>query len=364
MIEEAGSSWPRLLSAYLISVSALATWQSYEVWPRLPVLTQDVLQGAESLTDSRPPGPSVEPAQQSDSSQSQSSQAPEPADDATAKPLANAVTGVAGNTPDESSATAAQDGPAPVSRAPASDIPPTAAAPDANPEPPAIAQHSRDEWRTEVGRREKDIVTIVFLFGVLGACLHAMQSLATYVGNRSFVSSWTVWYILRPIVGGVLAVLAYVVFRGGFLSQMASLALNPYAFAALGGLSGMFSKRVIDKMAEVVDVVLPTRPGTGDEARSDKLRPSRPVIARISPAAVPMNAASTRRGIVIHGTGIGPDTQVLIDGSAIPATSITNDQVAVELPESAVQMVRTLAIQLMNGTEKSEAKSLAVTPEP
>jgi hypothetical protein len=55
---------------------------------------------------------------------------------------------------------------------------------------------------------------------------------------------------------------------------------------------------------------------------------------------------------------------VLIDGSAISATSITDNQVAVELPESAVQAVRTLSIQLMNGTEKSDAKPLAVTPAP
>src|SRR5262245_9072632 len=43
------------------------------------------------------------------------------------------------------------------------------------------------------------------LAGVIGSFLHAAQSLTSYVGNDTFKLSWVPWYVMRPWIGGILA---------------------------------------------------------------------------------------------------------------------------------------------------------------
>jgi hypothetical protein len=45
---------------------------------------------------------------------------------------------------------------------------------------------------------DQGIVLLAFLSRVMGIFLHAAQSLATYVGNANFKTSWAAWYVLRP----------------------------------------------------------------------------------------------------------------------------------------------------------------------
>src|SRR4030042_1903723 len=65
--------------------------------------------------------------------------------------------------------------------------------------------------------KEARFLFLVLLAAALGSYVHAATSFATYVGNRSFVESWTWWYILRPPIGIALAFVFYLVIRGGLL---------------------------------------------------------------------------------------------------------------------------------------------------
>lgn len=104
---------------------------------------------------------------------------------------------------------------------------------------------------------ELELLLIVMVSGAVGSFVHAATSFASYVGNRKLGSSWLWWYVLRPFIGAGLAVIFYFVVRGGFLQAGSSAAdaLNLYGLAALGGLSGMFSKQATDKLREVFDNV-------------------------------------------------------------------------------------------------------------
>jgi len=98
------------------------------------------------------------------------------------------------------------------------------------------------------------VMFLVLLIGALGACLHAITSLTEYIGNNSFNENWYLWYILRPLVGGILSLLFYFIIRGGFVSQIENTS-NFYGIIALAALTGLFSKQALYKLSEVFDVL-------------------------------------------------------------------------------------------------------------
>jgi len=118
--------------------------------------------------------------------------------------------------------------------------------------------------------QELDLLLLVMISGALGSFVHATTSFTTYMGNRSFVPSWSWWYVLRPFVGTALALLFYIVVRGGLLpTTIDNLQTSVFGFAALAGLAGMFSKQATDKLRETFDNLFRTR--KGDDLRKDKL---------------------------------------------------------------------------------------------
>jgi hypothetical protein len=106
---------------------------------------------------------------------------------------------------------------------------------------------------------------------MLGSCVHSAQSFVSYVGNRQIVRSWLSWYLLRPFIGLALAEVFYFVVRGGFFTGGAAGtgAINPFGLAALGGLTGMFSKEATDKLREVFKNLFRTEEAS---PRKDKLK--------------------------------------------------------------------------------------------
>ncbi|HVO89818.1 MAG TPA: hypothetical protein VMV45_14850, partial [Casimicrobiaceae bacterium] len=124
------------------------------------------------------------------------------------------------------------------------------------------------------------LILLVLCAGALGSFIHAGTSFVDYIGNRAFVRSWLWWYLLRPFIGAVLALLIYFVIRGGFVTgtglpaEAASAAsfINPFGIAALAGLSGLFSKQATDKLNEVFSTLFRAAPGEGDTKRADKLQ--------------------------------------------------------------------------------------------
>ncbi len=119
--------------------------------------------------------------------------------------------------------------------------------------------------------RETDLLLLAVIFGALGSFLHVAKSFATFAGNRALVDSWTWWYCLQPLVGMALAVVFYVMVRGGFLSSGASAAdVSPFGLAGISGLAGMFSKQATDKLNELFSTMFST---AADGARADKPQP-------------------------------------------------------------------------------------------
>lgn len=131
---------------------------------------------------------------------------------------------------------------------------------------------------------EMRLLLLVMAMGALGSYVHAGTSFVSYVGNRSFVGSWTWWYILRPFIGLALAVVFYFVIRGGLLSGGAVASdISPFGFAAVAGLVGMFSKQATDKLEELFNDLFKVSKEAGDSQRGDKLGTNRPVEEKMLP---------------------------------------------------------------------------------
>jgi hypothetical protein len=147
-----------------------------------------------------------------------------------------------------------------------------------------------------------------------------------YLGNGTLVASWVWWYLLRPFIGMVLALLFYFVFRGGFITvgvqnDAASL-LNPFGIAALAALVGMFSKTATDKLQEVFTTLFRPAPGAGDATRRDKLIASGAEFGQVAIEAVSPNTGPVGGGttVTINGTGFAHGTKVTLGG--VDATGI------------------------------------------
>jgi hypothetical protein len=107
---------------------------------------------------------------------------------------------------------------------------------------------------------------IVILAGALGSLVHTVRSVYWYIGNRTLKWSWLAKYILQPFAGSALAVIFYVVVRGGFFSPQTTFEnTSPFGFAALAALVGLFSEQAVLKLKRVAETVL-ERPAPGADA--------------------------------------------------------------------------------------------------
>jgi hypothetical protein len=118
---------------------------------------------------------------------------------------------------------------------------------------------------------EVRLLLIVILAGALGNLVHTVRSVYWYVGNRSLKWSWLAKYILQPFAASALAVIFYVVVRGGFFSPQTTFEnTSPFGFAALAALVGLFSEQAVLKLKTVAETVFqPPPPGADAEPQGE-----------------------------------------------------------------------------------------------
>jgi hypothetical protein len=142
------------------------------------------------------------------------------------------------------------------------------------------------------------LITVV-VAGALGSLVHCLTSFGDYVGNRDLKQSWIWFYVLRTPIGIALAILFYLVLRGGLIAptlpenvpqgqgQVATATLiNPFGLAAVAAMAGMFSKQATDKLGEVFDSLFHV---TKPVYRADPLAATKPVIASTEPVSLEVN---------------------------------------------------------------------------
>ena len=96
------------------------------------------------------------------------------------------------------------------------------------------------------------LFVVVALAGALGALMHSMRSLAYYVGHRELKWRWIPYYLITLLLGAGLATIIYIVVRGGlFSASTGDQGVNPYGFAAVAALTGLFTEQALEMLRKV-----------------------------------------------------------------------------------------------------------------
>jgi hypothetical protein len=130
----------------------------------------------------------------------------------------------------------------------------------------ARLRHGDEEEWTQSRR----LLVLVILMGMLGSFIHMARSYSDFSGNQTLKKSWLWWYLLQPFLGGALAAVVYLLLRGGLLTTASAGDLNPFGFAAIAGLVGLFTKQATFKLDEVFNTIFAT--ANGDTKLKDGLR--------------------------------------------------------------------------------------------
>lgn len=110
------------------------------------------------------------------------------------------------------------------------------------------------------------LFVVVAVSGALGGLLHATRSFAWYVGHSALRMRWLPYYIAMLFVGAGLATVVYIVIRGGIVSGKASQAdVNPYGFAAIGAIVGLFSEQALEMLKRVATDFFAQAPQGADQ---------------------------------------------------------------------------------------------------
>jgi hypothetical protein len=193
---------------------------------------------------------------------------------------------------------------------------------------PASAKFSYFNWHLTL-TRDQQFFVIVALAGVIGAMLHGLRSLSTYVGERYLFRSWIAYYALLPIVGGLLATIVYLVLRAGLLpGATSSSEPDPYGITAIAALVGLFSAQAAEKLKTVFETLF-TKAESGNQSITEIALPS---ITGFDPPQGPAGIS-----VAINGDNLTLVTAVGFTGADAPRFRIdSGNRLTASVPDGAM----------------------------
>lgn len=201
--------------------------------------------------------------------------------------------------------------------------------------------------------------------GALGSLIHTLTSFVDYVGNRRLAMSWIWWLLLRVPIGVALALIFYLVLRGGLFSPSLpggtpdTNILNPYGFAAVAAMAGMFSKQATDKLREIFDTLFHT---TQPVDRADPLDHAAPTISAVEPPKLAVNDPA--KTLTITGSGFKPGSKATVNGKPRDIERTSDTQIKLPLEPDDVKAAGTLQIVVQTPEPKpTSSKPFSVKVE-
>ena len=197
------------------------------------------------------------------------------------------------------------------------------------------------------------LFVVVAVSGALGGLLHATRSFAWYVGHSSLRLRWLPYYIAMLFIGAGLATIVYIVLRGGIVSGKASQAdVNPYGFAAVAAIVGLFSEQALEMLKRVATDFFAEAPqGTDQVDQATQVDESTgPTVELLD--AVPVDATTATLKAIVTPNGkatsfhfdYGTDATYTAGGAYDASTDETT------LPTLAQQSAIATAANLVPGT--------------
>jgi hypothetical protein len=192
------------------------------------------------------------------------------------------------------------------------------------------------------------LLLLLAIMGALGGLIHGISSFTTFVGNREFLPSWAWWYVFKPFLAALVALVVFLVFRAGFGMGDFSLdtadCLKAAAFAALIGL---FAEQATIKLKDIFEAFFTPRRDPRDD-KAGNVKPKTPAITSLDPTSV--TAGKEGQPLTINGTDFSPECQVKIGGAAPrkPDAAPTPTQLVVTLQKADVEKPGTVEVIVFN----------------
>jgi hypothetical protein len=207
---------------------------------------------------------------------------------------------------------------------------------------------------------EVRLLVIVLVSGALGSSVFAARAYATFRGLKRYDPDWNWWYVMRLPIGMGLALFLYLLIRGGLFtasvgdSEQVLQTANPFGFAAVAALAGMFAKEASDKLEEIFQSLF----NTSDKP---KAAAEKPAILRFEPAKKAVKDADL--GLVLVGKNFDQNATVKVGDKDRAARFKDAGRIEVTLIAEDVAAKAKLPVVVVNPDSKggaSPAKDLAV----
>lgn len=191
---------------------------------------------------------------------------------------------------------------------------------------------------------EGRFILTALLAGVVGGFIHIAVSYAAYRANDALTDRWFAWYLLRPLIGGGLAMAFYAVIRAGFVAPGTSTdataqILSPYGILAVGLLVGLCNAQAEKKLRSVGQALFDTSKGKDDYEARKTVQPeaSTPAISGTEPQSLP--AAVAGRTLRVRGTGFDASTaSVFFDNKPLKVVERTPSEILCAFGEDAANL--------------------------
>ena len=364
--------------AYLILFVAADFYVVVSIWPPPPIkqsATQKNEQPPTSGTTSTPGAPTNQ-ADESASAPASPSQStsPSPTNESQVKGAASTTKGAASGArgPQKKAAAPPNTGSTPPPSGAQKKAPTTTnigSSADGNEKNTSTSEQDREPWPVKLFWMRECKITlnsalflIVMLCGSMGSLLHALRSFYWYTGNRALKWSWAGMYVTLPFAGALIAMVFYLIIRGG-LASTAPNVTSAYGYAALGTLVGLFSEQAILQLKQIAEKILAKpEPGDPKEGKDNVLAraTASPAAAtpppKISDLSQKTGAAGT--SLTITGDNFTQGAKVNFGGTAATVGGITTSSIAITTPAHAAGAVD---VEVINPDGKNDVLRGAFT---
>lgn len=219
-----------------------------------------------------------------------------------------------------------------------------------------------DDHEYQVAR----FLLLLAIMGALGGLIHGISSFTTYVGNREFLASWVWWYVFKPFLAALVALVVFLVFRAGFgLGDYALEAADCLRASAFAALIGLFAEQATIKLRDIFETLFTPR---SDPRRDEagKVKGKKPTLSSLTPSSV--TEGESVQKLTISGADFAPGCQVKI-GSALrtpePAT-LTTTSLVVPLQPADIAKPGKVEVTVFNkppDAEPSNTLTIEVKPK-
>jgi hypothetical protein len=112
------------------------------------------------------------------------------------------------------------------------------------------------------------LLIIVLITALIGSAATLALTFAHRVGYKQLEKGWEWWYVTRPPTAASIGVLAFALLEAGLFSSTTAVKSSLLAAAATGGLAGLFTDQLLQKIRAALGLSAFGESASADEQKA------------------------------------------------------------------------------------------------